>query len=212
MTSSAGNRSPAADTNRAMGGPTDAQLWASGDAESFGVLYERHARAVYNFCFRGTADWAHAEDLTSAVFFEAWRRRADVRLANESALPWLLGVATNVVRNQWRARRRHRAAMARLAAEPVWDEADDVDGRLDDERRMRAVLREVERLPRRDQDVLALCVWGGLAYEEAAAALGVPVGTVRSRLARARARLAELAAGDGHVRDANPAVPAKERA
>ena len=182
-------------------GRSDAELWTdarAGDAAAFGVLFERHARSVYNFCFRRTADWAVAEDLTSITFLEAWRRREDVRLERESALPWLLGIATNVVRNQWRSRRRYRAAMARLAPDTAWEGTDDVDGRLDDERRMRTVLRQVERLPLRDQEVIALCVWAGLAYEEAAVALGVPVGTVRSRLARARARLAELTDGRGH--------------
>jgi RNA polymerase sigma-70 factor (ECF subfamily) len=65
---------------------------------------------------------------------------------------------------------------------------------------MRRVLASVERLPRRDQEVLALCAWSDLSYDEAARVLGVPVGTVRSRLARARRRLAEL--------DGNPGPPA----
>ena len=63
---------------------------------------------------------------------------------------------------------------------------------------MGAVLRSVARLPKREQDVLALCVWGGLSYEEAAVALGLPVGTVRSRLSRARARMRELRGDSGH--------------
>ncbi len=195
-----------------MSAATDAELWARGDAEAFGALYERHARAVYNHCFRGTADWALAEDLTSVVFLEAWRRRADVRLQNESALPWLLGVATNVLRNGWRWRRRRQAALARLRLEDEPDFSDDVDGRLDDERAMRAVLCAVSALPRRDREVLALCAWAGLTYDEAAVALGVPVGTIRSRLSRARARMRELAAEAGHERSANHAVPATEEA
>jgi RNA polymerase sigma factor (sigma-70 family) len=76
--------------------------------------------------------------------------------------------------------------------------ADDADARLDDERRMRGVLKSLGRLPGREQDVLALCAWADLSYEEAAVALGVPVGTVRSRLSRARARLRELNPETGH--------------
>src|SRR5918992_3399943 len=150
---------------------TDEQLWAraaSGAPEAFGDLYERHARAIYNYCFRRTADWAVAEDLTSVVFLEAWRRREAVQLESESALPWLYGVATNVLRNRRRSQRRHRAALERLPRERSVDFADDVNGRLDDERRMRTTLRAVATLPRREQDVLALCAWAGLAYEEAA--------------------------------------------
>jgi RNA polymerase sigma factor (sigma-70 family) len=175
---------------------TDVELWAlavGGDPACFGILFERHARSVYNHCFRRTASWADAEELTSAVFLEAWRRRRDVRPIGDSARPWLLGVANNLLRNHRRSLRRHRAALGRLPhpeAQP--DPADDVASRLADERQMRRVLDLVEELPRRDQDVLALCAWSELTYQEAAAVLGIPVGTVRSRLARARARLAAL--------------------
>lgn len=176
--------------------PTDAELWelaVAGGPEAFGVLCERHARSVYNHCFRRTARWADAEDLTSAVFVEAWRRRRDVRLIGESARPWLLGVANNLLRNHRRSLGRYRASLARLPRPgPEPDPADDVAGRLADEQHMDRVLALVERLPRRDQEVLALCAWSELTYQEAATALDIPVGTVRSRLARARSRLAQL--------------------
>ncbi|ROO91066.1 RNA polymerase sigma-70 factor (ECF subfamily) [Actinocorallia herbida] len=180
---------------------TDAGLWEEargGRAEAFGVLFDRHHRAVYNYCFRRTADWAVAEDLTSVVFLETWRRRASVRLERDSLLPWLYGVATNVVRNHRRSLRRHREALGRLPHMPVEDESADVAGRIDDQRRMRAVLDGIAALPRRYQDVLVLCVWEELSYAEAAAALGVPVGTVRSRLSRARERLREPVPRPGH--------------
>jgi RNA polymerase sigma factor (sigma-70 family) len=192
---------------------TDAELWrraADGDPHAFGVLFERHARTVYNYLFRRTADWALAEDLTSLVFLEAWRRRRDVSLEHESALPWLYGVATNVLRNRRRSQWRYRAALERLPHERGSDIADDADARLDDERRMRSALRLLSRLPKREQDVIALCGWSELSYEEAAVALGLPVGTVRSRLSRARVRLRELAGAGGHERDCEPAVPAQE--
>ena len=79
----------------------DEELWARaqvGDAAAFGVLYERHVRAVYNFCFRRTANAAQAEDLTSAVFAEVWEIRGRTRLSQPSLLPWLLGVAHNLLR------------------------------------------------------------------------------------------------------------------
>jgi RNA polymerase sigma factor (sigma-70 family) len=196
-----------------MGQATDAELWrraVQGEPDAFGALFERHARSVYNYLFRRTADWSAAEDLTSIVFLEAWRRRRDVHLERELALPWLLGVATNVLRNRRRSQWRHRAALERLPRERGEDFADDADARLDDERRMRVVLRSVARLPKREQDVIALRVWADLSYEEAALALGVPIGTVRSRLSRARGRLRELAGPDGHERDCEPAVPAQE--
>jgi RNA polymerase sigma factor (sigma-70 family) len=181
-------------------GPSDRELWAlaaNGDADAFGELYERHVSAIYNHSFRRTGRWSLAEDLTSAVFLEAWRHRRRVRFVGDSALPWLLGVATNLARNQQRTLRRHRAALERLSPTSVDDDfVDDLAGRLDDERTVRNMLNLLGRLPRRDQEVLALCAWDGLSYAEAAVALGVPVGTIRSRLSRARRRL-ERSLGEG---------------
>src|SRR6266511_2459195 len=170
----------------------DDELWPAvrtGDADAFGQLFERHGRTVYNYCFRRTGDWALAEDLASIVFLECWRRR-DIALERGKVLPWLLGIATNVCRNQRRSSARHRAALERLPAPlPTPAFADETVERLEDERRMHAVLEVVSELPGREQDVLALCLWADLSYADAAAALEIPIGTVRSRLARARARL-----------------------
>jgi RNA polymerase sigma factor (sigma-70 family) len=179
----------------------DDLLWWSarnGDAEAFATLFERHAKAIYNYCFRRVGDWSAAEDLLSVVFLEAWRRR-DKELPPGKVLPWLYGIATNVVRNRRRSERRYRMALARVPATPPEDDfGAAVDVRLDDERRMRDALALLKTLPRGQQDVFVLCAWGDLSYEDAAFALGVPVGTIRSRLARARRSLAELDAAHGH--------------
>jgi len=168
---------------------TDRELLTEADPAAFGTLFERHGRAVYNHCFRRTADWSAAEDLTSVVFLEAWRKRNDVRLHGDSLLPWLYGVATNVLRNRTRSLHRYRSALARIPIEQEADFAEDAGERIDDERQLRRVLAVFRLLPKRDQDVLALCIWSSLTYEEAAVALDLPVGTVRSRLSRARSRL-----------------------
>jgi RNA polymerase sigma-70 factor (ECF subfamily) len=189
-----------------VGEPTDRELWAAaaaGDADAFGRLFDRHARAVYNFAFRRTASWALAEDLTSEVFLLAWRRRGDVVFTNADGrvLPWLLGVATNVIRNRRRSDRRAAAALVRLGAAPAErDFSDDVLGRLADEHEMARILAVVHELSEPEQEVLALCAWSELSYEDCALALGVPVGTVRSRLSRARAHLRELVDARGHER------------
>ncbi len=181
--------------------PSDADLWTrsrAGDRDAFGALFERHAKLIYNYCFRRVGSWATAEDLLSLVFLEAWRRR-EKELPPDKVLPWLYGIATNVVRNQRRSERRFAAALSRLPAnEPELDFSGESDERVDDEWQLQGALDLLRRLPKREQDVLALCAWMDLSYEDAALALGVPVGTVRSRLSRARARLRELDPGFGH--------------
>jgi RNA polymerase sigma factor (sigma-70 family) len=177
---------------------SDVELLAraqAGAGEAFGLIFRRHVNTVYNHSFRRLGSWSQAEDATSLVFLEAWRRRRDAADVDGSLLPWLLGVANNVVRNLKRAARRYDAALFRLPrpqSEP--DHADRVADRLDDERRMGEVLRMLSALSRAEQDVVSLVLMSGLSYAEAAVALGVPVGTVRSRLARARKRLGDAAA------------------
>ena len=181
--------------------PTDDELWTrsrEGDASAFGLLFQRHARAIYNYCFRRLGSWTTAEDMLSVVFLEAWRRR-DTELPPEKVLPWLYGVATNVIRNQRRSERRYAAALSRMSKiEPEPDFADSAVNRLDDERQARAALGFLGKLPKREQDVIVLCTVEELSYEDAALALDLPIGTVRSRLSRARAHLRELDPGCGH--------------
>jgi RNA polymerase sigma-70 factor (ECF subfamily) len=176
---------------------SDRDLWdraAAGDSGSFGQLYDRHARAIYNFLHRRTGSWTDAEDLTSVVFLQAWRRRADVVLDRDSALPWLLRTADYTVRNEWRSKLRYRRALAaaQLIHREVEDPADDVARRLDDDRRIRAVQASLKRLPRHEREIVELCIWAGLDQAAAAVALDVPIGTVKSRLSRARKHLREL--------------------
>lgn len=166
----------------------------AGDPSAFAELYDRYARAVYNHAFRLAPDWSAAEDVMAETFMEAWRLRDRVEAEGGSLRPWLLGVATNVARSHYRSNRRYRAA-ANAAAEAetdLPDHADDVAGRLDDRVRLAAALRALAALRRPEREVLTLCLWEGLEYTAAAEALGIPVGTVRSRLSRARAKLRKL--------------------
>lgn len=170
----------------------DARLWAracAGDHSAFGDLFVRHANRIHNYCFRRTGSWTLAEDATSQTFMEAWRRRSSIAVS-DSLLPWLFVAANNVCRNTERARRRTANLLAKAPLiEDVGDHADEVAARIDSERQMQRVLSALRTLKRADQDVVAMCDWEGLSYDEAATALGVPIGTVRSRLSRARARL-----------------------
>lgn len=180
---------------------SDLDLWSqaanehAGDA--FGELFERHADRVYAHCFSRTGSWSMAEDLTSVVFLEAWRRRGEVRFSGDSVLPWLLGVANNATRNAERTLRRHRLLLAKLP--PPADESDiapDAAARVDSERLAQHLLCAMTGLRRGEREVLALCDWAGLSQGEAAVALGVPEGTVKSRLSRARQHLRDLACAE----------------
>jgi RNA polymerase sigma-70 factor (ECF subfamily) len=178
---------------------SDRKLWqqaAEGDSAAFAQLYDRHAPAIYSFLYRRTASWSDAEDLTSAVFLQAWRRREEVVLDRESALPWLYRTADYTVRNERRSKARYRRALtaAHLLTENTRDHADEVVGRVDDDRQIRAARESLKRLPRQEREIVELCIWAGLDQQAAAVALDVAIGTVRSRLSRARK----------HLRDLNP--------
>ena len=166
-----------------------------GDRAAFGELYDLYARAVHNHALRLTGNWTEAEEAMSETFLAAWRTRETVDPEGGSLKPWLLGIATHKAYNANRGLRRRLAFLARSPEpRPVEDFAEETAGRIDDARRLAVVHRMLARLGRQDREVLALCVAAGLDYRQAAEALGIPVGTVRSRLSRARARLARLSA------------------
>jgi RNA polymerase sigma-70 factor (ECF subfamily) len=152
------------------------------DPAVFSSLYERHLGAVSSYVARRTGPEL-SEDLTAEVFVRAFRKRAVFRDEHRSALPWLLGIANNLIADHRRAERRRLRTLQRVAAaRPVSPETR-VGGLAPE------VVGELLRLPTADRDTLLLVVWGELSYAEAATALGVPIGTVRSRIARARQRL-----------------------
>jgi RNA polymerase sigma factor (sigma-70 family) len=166
-------------------------LVRAGDRDAFGQLFDLYARAVYNHGFRLTADWALADDVVSATFLEAWRLRGRVEPDGGSLRPWLLGIATNITRNLRRGDRRYRAAALACSRldQVVPDHAGTVDSRVDDGSRLAAAMAVLAALPRADREVFTLCVWEELDYASAAKALGIPIGTVRSRLSRAREKI-----------------------
>lgn len=165
-----------------------------GNREAFALLYEQFARAVYNHGLRLTGDWSTAEEIMSETFLTAWRTRAQVHEDGGSLLPWLLGIATHKADNARRGVRRRQLFLARQPRPRVEEDfAPRTIGRIDDARHLRAVQTALGRLRRQEREVLALCVWSGLDYQQTAEALGIAVGTVRSRLSRARKKLAHLA-------------------
>ncbi|MFF8837955.1 RNA polymerase sigma factor [Streptomyces sp. NPDC015130] len=166
----------------------------AGDPAALGEAYDEHARVLYHYAYRVCGDRAAAEDVVSATFLEAWRCRGKVHADGGTLRPWLLGIATNVMRGAAREARRRDAALARLPERGVLpDFADDVLARMTDGEQVRAARAALGRLRRREREVFTLVVWAGLDYAAAGEALGIPVGTVRSRLSRARERLRKLA-------------------
>jgi RNA polymerase sigma-70 factor (ECF subfamily) len=162
---------------------------AGSQPEAFGELFRRHSRLVYAYCARRTGNLDLAEDLTSVVFMEAFRRRRKLQISNSSALPWLLGVANNVARNADRSVRRYRAALDRLPPHAnSTSSEDDAIERLAAQDALARALEAISTLTRAEQDVVLLVLWSEFTYTDAATALGIPVGTVRSRLASARAK------------------------
>ena len=170
----------------------DADDWdavLAGDGEAFGRVFDRHRDAVRRSVRRLVAQEADAEDVLAVVFLEAWRRRAAVRLVDDSVRPWLLVTALHAAQNVRRSARRYRALLDRLP--PVEDAPDHAD--LIDDGRVSGAFR---RLSPADQRILTLCVLEDLSERQASEALDVPVGTVKSRLSRAKARLARALPGD----------------
>lgn len=186
-------------------------LVRAGDRDAFAQLFDRYAKAVYNHGFRLTADWALADDVVSATFLQAWRMRERIEADGGSLRPWLLGIATNISRNLRRGDRRYRAAaLACTGLDQVTaDHADVTDGRIDDARRLAAAMAVLAALPRADREVFTLCVWEQLDYATVARALGVPVGTVRSRLSRAREKIRRELPGSERQTTGDPLITAR---
>ena len=174
----------------------DVKLWAAaqrGDTEAFGRLFDRHADVVYRYASLRLRRNDLAEDVVSTAFGEAWRQRDRIDLRDGSLLPWLLGVARNQANRQWR--QQARLAPLHAASSGGLREADFADGvasRLDAPAELRAVTEALARLPEGAREVLVLSVWGQLTHEQIAAELEISVGTVKSRLSRARSRLSQI--------------------
>ena len=163
------------------------------DPEAFAELFRRHSRAVYAYCARRSGDLHLAEDLTSVVFLEAFRRRRRLQLSNTSALPWLLGVANNATSNTQRSLRRYRSALSRVP--PPTDRPSAEDDAMAHTRAQDSLARAIEALKPlspAERDVVLLVLWSELSYADAASSLGVPVGTVRSRLFSARQKFSAI--------------------
>jgi RNA polymerase sigma-70 factor, ECF subfamily len=168
------------------------------DPARFGVLFDRHATVLHRYLVRRLGP-DEAEAMVGDIFRIAFERRATYDLSRPAARPWLYGIATNLVAKHRRGEARRLRAVARLAAQrlPPMDIADRVTVEVDAADVWPRVVDAVTALPEPERDALMLHAWEGLSYEDVADALGVPIGTVRSRLHRARQRLREFAPASG---------------
>ena len=157
------------------------------DPPAFGVIFERHFSAIHGY-LRRRLDRQLADELASQTFLVAFDRRAGFDPRRADARPWLFGIATNLARNHRRRETRELAAIAALTPDPVIG-IDGVESRIDAERMRGLLAQALADLPLGEADVLLLLVWAELDQSEIADALSIPVGTVKSRLARARGRL-----------------------
>jgi RNA polymerase sigma-70 factor (ECF subfamily) len=174
-----------------------AMLAARHDPAAFGAVFERHFDDVRRYLVRRIGP-ALGDELAAETFVRAFdgRRRFDVRQGE--LRPWLFGIAANLLRRHRRDENRRLAAYARSGVDPVLDELGLADARVDARRQGAALAAALRALPPREREPLLLLAWAELTYEEIALALGVPLGTVRSRLSRGRARLRrELASERG---------------
>lgn len=177
---------------------TDAELFAAAThrPQVLAEVFDRHAPALLRYLTRriGAAD---AEDLLNDVFVVVIERRGSFDAGAASARPWLFGIASNLVARRHRDETRHLRALERGERADGSRFEDAAAARVDADRAVRRLAGALAALSAGDRDVLLLTAWAGLEQREVATALDVPVGTVKSRLHRARGRLRdELGARD----------------
>ena len=174
------------------------------EPEQFTLLFRRHAPHIQRYVTRRLGADA-ADDIVAETFLLAFRQRERYDQSRADARPWLYGIATNLIGRHRRAEVRQYRALTRTGADPVMEPfTDRVDDRVSASTASRRLAAALARLSAELRDTLLLVAWGDLSYDEAATALGVPVGTVRSRLNRARSRLRRT------LGEANPAALQEE--
>jgi RNA polymerase sigma factor (sigma-70 family) len=174
------------------------------EPEHFTVLFRRHAPHIQRYVVRRLGPDV-ADDIVAETFLLAFRQRNSYDLARSDARPWLYGIATNLIGRHRRAEIRLYRALARTGADPVTEPfTDRVDDRVSAGHASRQLATALARLSADLRDTILLAAWSDLSYEEIAVALGVPTGTVRSRLSRARTKLRQT------LGDTDPSALAEE--
>jgi RNA polymerase sigma factor (sigma-70 family) len=181
---------------------TDARLIQQSldEPEQFGAIFERYFTQIHQYLARRVGTKT-ADDLAAEVFVAAFAQRQRYDLARDCARPWLYGIATNLAGSHRRREQRHYRALARVGA-PLASPSDEdaIADRVSASAAGPALAGALAALDRGDRDVLLLVALADLSYAEVAESLGIPYGTVCSRLSRARRRLRESLGGAGPAR------------
>jgi RNA polymerase sigma factor (sigma-70 family) len=169
--------------------------------EQFEAVFEQHHQAIWRYLAR-LGGRERADELAGEVFLVAFTRRGSYDPQLGSVRSWLYGIASNLLHTRLRSDGRRRRAFERAASQQVAAVSPEgIDVALLSRERLEAVLRALARLSTADREIILLVAWEHLSYEEVAAVMNLELGTVRSRLARARGRLKELTSGSGEFSD-----------
>jgi RNA polymerase sigma-70 factor (ECF subfamily) len=167
---------------------SDAISASAATPADFAAIFDRHFDAVHAYLQRRIGRDL-ADELAAETFLIAFDSRARYDVSRPDARPWLFGIATNLLHRHHRHELRELRAYARSAADPILDAFDGIDARIDASSVRRELVDALTRVPAEELDALLLYAWADFSYTEIAEALEIPIGTVRSRLSRARARL-----------------------
>jgi RNA polymerase sigma-70 factor (ECF subfamily) len=175
----------------AAGSDADAISAARSSPAAFLPVFDRHYRRIHRYASRRLGR-SLADDIASETFTRALAGIGRYDLSQPDAGPWLFGIATHLIAAHRRAEVRAYRALASTGVDPVVDDGDAVVLRLAAQAQGPALGAALAALKPRDRDVLLLFALAELSYDQIAAALDIPVGTVRSRLNRARAQVRPL--------------------
>jgi RNA polymerase sigma-70 factor (ECF subfamily) len=165
--------------------------------EDFADLFDRHAPAMRRYVARRLGP-SLADDIVSDAFLTAFRRRHRYDPSHPDARPWLYGIAARLISRHRRVEIRFYRALVRSGVDEIAEPyAERVDDRV--AAQQTGLAAALAQLSPGDREVLLLIAWADMSYEDVARALGIPVGTVRSRLHRARAKTRQALGGSNPV-------------
>jgi RNA polymerase sigma factor (sigma-70 family) len=180
---------PTRDVPQRAAVPSDAELVSASarDPDSFTELFARHWDSLYRFCQNRAG--SAGEDIAAEAFRVAFDRRKRYDPGYGDARPWLFGIATNLLRDHFRTLRSEERKLGRSAAMDAASESDADPDALERHLLGPHLAAALEGIPAADRDALLLLAWADFDYQQIAAALDIPLGTVRSRIHRARQRV-----------------------